>query len=404
MKSETNLCTKTRRKTIKVRLGTSLERVCARAVSERPRLISLLSVVFVSSIVAMTSQAGINRWTPSLIGVHADAVAVDATNPAIAYAATGAGIFKTTDRGVQWSLVEPTPVATAIAIDPQNHSRVISGSTAVVLQPVDEVPVSKTTLRLSDDGGSTWREIDAGFLYGPVMTFAFDPGRPGTIYAALVDNGIVRSVDFGQTWTLANRGLYCCQPNSGFSLTHDVAVSSGSSTIYAASESLFRSADGAENWDNLDTARDSSWMTLPGGEFEPYKITIDRFDPARLYMSGWFAPHQAHTLGPAALTSGDSGRHWQELPVGTLNRITIDPRIPTTLYTTVPVGYRTPARGVLRSTDRGATWTEFNDGLTNLEATSIEIDASGSLLYTITTEGVFVYDVTAPARRRAVSR
>ena len=90
--------------------------------------------------------------------------------------------------------------------------------------------------------------------------------------------------------------------------------------------------------------------------------------------------------------------------MGTLNRITIDPRIPTTLYTTVPVGYRTPARGVLRSTDRGATWTEFNDGLTNLEATSIEIDASGSLLYTITTEGVFVYDVTAPARRRAVSR
>jgi hypothetical protein len=366
-------------------------------------MLSLLGAVLISSIVAMPSQAGINRWTPSLVAVHANAVVVDATNPAIAYAATTAGVFKTTDRGVQWNLVEPSAAATAIAIDPRDHSRVISGSTTEV-QVVDGVPVSRTTVRLSDNSGATWREMETGSLYGPVMTFAFDPGRPGTIYAALLENGIVRTVDFGRTWTLANGGLYCCQPNSGFSLTHDVATSSRNSTIYAASESLFRSADAANSWQNLDSRPDSSWMTLPGGEFEPYTITIDRVDPARLYMTGWFGPYGAHPFGPAALTSADDGRSWQEFPVATLSRITIDPRIPTMLYTTAPSAPRQDARGVLRSTDRGVTWSEFNDGLTSLEATSLSMDAAGSLLYATTNEGVFVYETAVPSRRRAVSK
>lgn len=359
------------------------------------RFLQLTTVTLATLLVALSaasSDGGRTRWTASLIGPVAKSVAIDPTDSAIAYAATDAGIYKTTDRGQRWTLVQSPHYATAIAVDPQNHSTVVAGKIVSLGQTMN------SQIQRSDDSGATWSDVDSFQFHGQVMALAFDRTQAGTVYAAMLENGIARSADGGKTWTLVNRGLRCCAPGSDFLWTQDVATSGiTSSSVYAASDDVvYRSADGGQTWQSI----------APLTRFEPYKISIDPNDSARLYVSGWFLPDSAPEYpfyGPGTFTSGDSGQHWQQLSVATTSRIAIDPHVPGTLYVAVP-GYPYSARGILRSADRGANWTAFNEGLPTMEVTSIEIDGTGSLLYASTSAGVFVREIPVAPRRRSVSK
>ena len=122
-------------------------------------------------------------------------------------------------------------------------------------------------------------------------------------------------------------------------------------------------------------------------------------DRARLCVTGVFQPHG----GGAAFTSSDGGETWHRLGNHWVGKITVDPLVPTTLYITQPIGFGGPT-GIFRSTNRGDNWTAFNTGLTNLDASSVTLDATGTFLYAVTPSGIFVQELRVPARRRGAGK
>lgn len=333
-------------------------------------------------VCALPAQAGIDRWTHTLEGTGAHAVAVDPVDRAIAYAATDAGVFRTNDAGRTWTIVLESQ-AFSIAINPLDRATVVAA--------IDRSSDSHQHLQWSDDRGTTWRKVHP-FTFDEYITgLAFDRLQPATLYVSGYDAGVSKTADRGATWRTLFYGIG--PPSRIFLETEDVATSGiASQTLFAASGSLLVSGDGGLTWQSLVMPG-----ARPGGSFsfEPRTITIDPTNASRLYMTGIFPYH-----GPlATFTSADDGLSWKELPLGTMHRITVDPGTPTTLYSSSSNG----GRGVLRSADRGRTWNEFNDGLTNADVHSVSTDATGTLLYATTTVGVFTYEI-GRKRLRGVSK
>ena len=96
----------------------------------RPLLTAVLLI-----FAAMTTSAGVNRWTVTLEGVAAHEVAIDPADPAVVYVATDAGVFKTTDRGRQWTIVDGLADARTIAINPADSTNVVAGNLSFVTRP-----------------------------------------------------------------------------------------------------------------------------------------------------------------------------------------------------------------------------------------------------------------------------
>src|SRR5690242_9157569 len=92
--------------------------------------------------------AGGESWEHVLQGLDAHALTVDPRNPAIVYAGTKAGAFRSTDNGRNWErLGFPEAVQIwSILIDPHDPKLVYAGA-------------SPPSVYRSDDGGATFRRM-----------------------------------------------------------------------------------------------------------------------------------------------------------------------------------------------------------------------------------------------------
>ena len=137
--------------------------------------------------------------------VNVYACAMAPSNHDILYAAPEpGGIFKTTDRGLNWNMVLDLPASgngegvstnsgdafLAIEIDPTNADIVYAGRRNLI---------KKTT-----DGGASW--ADATFSCGLVNTIIINPTNTNIVIAAC-DNGIYRSTDTGSSWALISSAI-----------------------------------------------------------------------------------------------------------------------------------------------------------------------------------------------------
>jgi len=273
----------------------------------------------------------------------------------------------------------------------------------------------------SSDGGASW--ISAGLTQNAVSVLVIDPGDPDTVYA-IADGAVFKSTDGGTDWSPSNNGL----PDPRQAFFSDLIISPGdASTIYlAAGAHLFKSIDGAQTW--------SSISYLPGD-----KLLIPRGSPNIIYTAG-----PIDDYGDASVyTSTDAGATWAaadgELPFDRTDVLALDPKSPRTIYTgshwnnpagvskSTDAGYswsalgkvfgsstvsvvlvdpRNPntiyagtlGSGVFRTTDGGASWSEFNGGLKDLNINALVTDSSGTHLYAATQAGVFDYTAgTGPA-------
>ena len=170
------------------------------------------------------------------------AVALDTTtNPSTIYAATGegntsidslygAGIFKSTDLGQDWTQLAPgtfdvsgrngaPPSFTALAIDPSNTKRIFAGVTSGFSANradagVPESDSSLAGLWFSSDGGNTWNHY-AESVFGncdvfggvtapcPADDVVIDPLNPQNVYVAIDSATIYYSHNGGVTFTAA---------------------------------------------------------------------------------------------------------------------------------------------------------------------------------------------------------
>lgn len=130
-----------------------------------------------------------------------------------------------------------------------------------------------------------WRSL--GPYSGTVLTLAFDPSDPEIAYAGTRDGGVFRSVDGGNTWGLATRGL------NGSTVNH-IVVDPVTRAVYASTQTrgVFRSRNFGYSWRSRDRGLNS--------------------DATRTLLIGREAGDLfAGTFGRGIYYSGDRGRNWR---------------------------------------------------------------------------------------------
>jgi photosystem II stability/assembly factor-like uncharacterized protein len=126
-----------------------------------------------------------------LSGIYGDALlGVDPFTSAV-YAKDFGTLLRSTDNGVTWTSPSSWNLIDSFAASPLVAGTLWAGTTGGVSR--------------SRDGGLTWQFFfSTGLPTGEkVVDLAPDPVEPATLYAATQRSGVFKSLDAGETWSLA---------------------------------------------------------------------------------------------------------------------------------------------------------------------------------------------------------
>jgi len=248
----------------------------------------------------------------------------------------------------------------------------------------------------STDGGATWSDsltpkegFGSGCLADGLM--GMDPTDPNTLY--------LRWGDFYDGFGLrkstdggASWGFTGLGADALYALAIDAT---NPATLYAGTDSgVFQSTDGGAKWNLTGLAKTNVNLLV----IDPLQSNVLYAATAAVY------PETPGFRG--LLKSTDRGASWSAINEGLedildirapLNALIVDSVSTDVLY------LATSGYGVFKSSDGGATWAPFNDGLTNLDVRVLAIASGDSTtVYAGTPGGVFkiVGDGKEPPRQR----
>lgn len=164
------------------------------------------------------------------------------SQPDVLYAGTeGGGVFKTLNRGLDWTL--------ASASAPFSQ-----GVTDVKIHPANPAIVYATANRRiykTTDGGANWNEVF--FLNDDAFQLFIHASRPDTVFCA-ANNGMYRSLNGGQSWTQVWTGK--CWDIGGHPLNSQVIYALRNNNSAKRAE-FYKSTDGGLSW----TIKSSGWYS-----------------------------------------------------------------------------------------------------------------------------------------------
>ena len=281
------------------------------------------------------------------------------------------GVYKTSNLGGNWSQLTVLNqgakvgsignVATvSMAFDPQAASTMYVGTT-------------QNGLLMTLDGGQSWQQA-RGLTSGQIASIAVDPKDKCTVFVARL-NQLLKTDTCGRDW---NQVYY--DPRTAQQYTSVVVDPANPATVYAGNVDgdILRSEDGG-----------ASWRVLYRADARINMITIDRRSPQTLYIA---------TNGAGILKSTNRGEAWSEIraqldgfegarrPLG----VYIDPSNSNTLF-------HVSRNGILRSTDAGGTWQALSlptpTSQTNIRAFALHPRNPSLLVYATDTSVVFTDDL-----------
>jgi photosystem II stability/assembly factor-like uncharacterized protein len=266
------------------------------------------------------ASAGTNTWTPlGPDGGYVFQVAFHPTDPAVLYAVTPGGLYRTTDTGNSWQLLKGDFGTSVFGI------AVSSGVPDRVLL------AGNSTVHVSDDRGAHFETRNIATAANGINVRMSRDGK--TVYYS-AGTKVFRSTDSGNTWQ-AGQAIPGSDPMQLISaLDIDPA---DSKVVYATVFALgiFRSADGGDTWQSLATS--------PAAISRVLGFTVDPTNGQRLLA----------TTETGVYVSLDGGASWGTTPLlaGYITDIDVDPTNPSILYALGSGGE------LKKSVDGGQQWT-----------------------------------------------
>lgn len=316
------------------------------------------------------TEDGCRTWTPiadHLPSLAYGALALDPFNPDVIYAGSGemhysldsfagVGLFRSRDGGRNWDL---------LGIDVFNNRRFSRIAhhprRAGFLYAATSAGVFRTT-----DSGATWARL----LQGEISDFELNPANPNQLIAAVGApwgtriNGLYRSTDGGETWLKATDG----PPVDGSSLGRiqtdhcrrypEVVYASVYGTN-SAPEGLYRSNDFGASWVKLpmppNYAGGQSW-------YDNY-LAVSPTNPNLVFLGGL----TTYRSTDGGMTWVDNTRSYAGGPIHPDHHyMTFDPNAPSTAYLCTD-------GGVFRTLDDGDTWESVNEGLATIQFQYVDV-------------------------------
>jgi photosystem II stability/assembly factor-like uncharacterized protein len=288
-------------------------------------------------------------WQPLTRGLppscEVRALAVHPQEPAIVFAGTQQGPYRSADGGDTWERLEfpgPERVVWSFAFHPANP-RVLYCGTA------------PGAVFRSEDGGDHWRRLptdlgaDVVRMEFPTraIAMAIDPAHPAHLYVALEVGGVIRSLDDGATWQTINEGL---APDVGRLDLHGIQVSAAQpDTVFISVRAgMLYSRHRGERWEAIDLSQVSPITYCRDLRVAPH-------DPRTLYVSVGKA---ARSGEGALLRSRDLGSTWERVdrgltPKSTMMAVALTARQPAYIYCCTRDGE------VFGTHDGGGTWGAY---------------------------------------------
>jgi photosystem II stability/assembly factor-like uncharacterized protein len=267
------------------------------------------------------------------------------------------------------------------------------------------------------DNNGNWRPKNNGLTNAVVTCLTVAPDPQHTIYVGTLGGGIFKSTNRGKSWQAINNGLALndLQKAGGVILTiNALAVERPNYfKLYAATNiGLFRSVDGGAHWlPPVFTYGAESVITDPqvpgtvyaiGGNdwatsYSPWRSTDagQSWSPLTQYpggvtLVGGPTSFPIYGIGGALNRLKGVGQNWEELFLGNVLSMAVDPRAPNTLY----IG--TIQNGVYKSIDKGESWLPISSPPFNFtpqrQVTAIAIDPTNSDVYVGMQNGTWKFE------------
>jgi photosystem II stability/assembly factor-like uncharacterized protein len=335
---------------------------------------------------------GSDGWTVelSLAGSGAQCLAADPRDPDTVYAGlVEGGVRRSADGGGTWSdcaLPKRTPDGERARDQPRRPSGIGAaglepGVFSLAVSAADGAVYAGTEpsrLFRSDDGGESWRELDALLELPSRPTWSFPP-RPWTSHVRWIApsphdaetllvgielGGLMRSTDGGRSWQDHRPGAQ----RDVHSLAWHPRVE-GRAYEAGGGGAAF-STDGGDTWRAADEGRDRSYT---------WSVAVEPDDPDLWYVSASTGPFAAHGGGdPEARIFRRRDGGWRPLAGGLPEPL---PAMPYALLTAEGRLFAGFADGELwESNDRGESWRACalrGDPLAAIRALAVAASAPG---------------------------
>ena len=365
-----------------------------------------------------TNQAEQPQWTqkgPLQIGGRIKNIVVDPTNNSTIYiAAAAGGVWKSTDAGESWSPMMDFTNAIAMGalwLDPSDTKTIYAGTGEQVRG--GSIYLGAGLMKSTDAGGTwsvagltsvgsfsrvfvhprqpslmmastmnadagVWKSTDKGLtwtrvLKGQAYDMSMDPTDPLRWVVAMPDDGLMFTFDGGQTWEARNNGL-----GGSIGRSSVMIAPSEPNILYALVEldglaALAKSTNAGERWSI--TYRDAQGCFFSGScspsssqAFYDNLLTINPRDANHVIAGGidlWMTTNGGTSW--ANVTNGYADGDGANTPHVDQHCVTFDP-------IDENVVYAGNDGGMLKSTDKGATWKHINNNLAVTQFYAFDVD------------------------------
>jgi len=231
------------------------------------------------------------------------------------------GIFRTSNGGHTWQRVlskdEPDGI-TDMAADPENPREIF----IAMLHPPDplnpgaEKQHQNAWIYKSLDGGATWYQVAEKGLPGEArgkIGLAVAPATHGRRVFAIMDAGLFRSDDAGETWRKITTDPRITGSNY---ICHVYVDPRNPDLVYVMQTTTYRSTDGGQTF--------AAFKGAPGGD-DYHVLWIDPQNPQRMILG----VDQGATI---SVDGGQTWSTWYNQPTGQFYHVVTDDQFPYVAY------------------------------------------------------------------------